>query len=868
LAAAASAGGTVLAPHTEMSTALLHALERTYLAAGREVWPTPQVRDFRGWLRELHAQQQLACGGLPRCLSDFEERELWRDIVAADDSRPEALDPGIAARLAQRARRSVIEYAIPWRAVSAQGSAETEIFLEWNRQFEERCRSLNCFTVDDVPGRIEPPGNAITWLDTPSWRPAARTWLTRCGRALTPSPVAHSAVFKMHAGSPDAELAAAADWARRRLASNQDFRAWICVPDLAARRAEVTDAFDAALALHRYGFAGDASIAPYAVAGGTPLADYAPVRIALEVLETDAAAIPFTRFSALLRSPYLQDADEAESDAALLDMLMRERAPSEAAMADWLDLAEATTRSAALKPAGAVQSLRAIHAALTAVRGTRRFSDWLPVWLAALSLGPWRQPANWSSFEYQAVERFRELLASLASADAFFGSHSRESAQRMLRRAARETSFQPQTGVPPIWVSSQVADPWLNYDGLWVSGMSAESWPAPVETLALLPVRVQREYGVTTASFEAQLRLASQLQERWLQRAGECIFSFADSADGRSSAPSPLLPAGASILDAAGDAEQPRPHWRTQHAAAPPLERFLDELAPGFGAADRTRGVASLRAQSLCPFRGFAETRLRADGLEQPTPGFNERERGQLVHLALEHVWSVLRDSRSLQALPPEAQRELLDAGAERALRTVCARRDPGPTWRRRERSRLGNLLGKWLDVERQRQPFAVEWMERRERLRSAGLDFDLRIDRADRLLEDGARILIDYKTGSAHPDWRGERPDNPQLPVYALLSAQSLIAVAYGNVNAAEPCFVYESERADTFRPGARVTSLEGAGDLAALLEIWSVRVEALAAGLAHGQAQVAPTASACRYCRLQGLCRVPSALDDEEPA
>lgn len=140
-----------------MSAALLHALERTYLAAGREVWPTPQVRDFRGWLRELHAQQQLACGGLPRCLSDFEERELWRDIVAADDSRPEALDPGIAARLAQRARRSVIEYAIPWRAVSAQGSAETEIFLEWNRQFEERCRSLNCFTVDDVPGRIEPP---------------------------------------------------------------------------------------------------------------------------------------------------------------------------------------------------------------------------------------------------------------------------------------------------------------------------------------------------------------------------------------------------------------------------------------------------------------------------------------------------------------------------------------------------------------------------------------------------------------------------------------------------------------------------------------------------------------------------------------
>jgi probable DNA repair protein len=396
--------------------------------------------------------------------------------------------------------------------------------------------------------------------------------------------------------------------------------------------------------------------------------------------------------------------------------------------------------------------------------------------------------------------------------------------------------------------------------------MSAESWPAPIETLALLPIQVQREYGVTSASFDAQTRAAAQLQERWLQRAGECVFSYADAADGRARAPSPLLPAGAAILDLAADAPEPRPHWRAQHAQAPLLERFMDELAPAFAAPDRTRGVASLRAQSLCPFRGFAETRLRAEALEQPIPGFNASERGQLVHHVLEHVWSVLRDSRALEALAPDAQQQLLDAGADLALRAVCARRDPGPTWRRRERTRLRNLLGKWLDTERRRQPFAVEWLERDARLRMAGLDFNLRIDRADRLLADGARILIDYKTGSTSADWRGERPDNPQLPVYALLSPESLTAVAYGNVNAAEPGFVCESERADALRPGPRRTSLEGSENLAALLEIWSARIETLASGLASGQAQVAPTATACRFCRLQGLCRVPSMLDDEE--
>jgi ATP-dependent helicase/nuclease subunit B len=535
----------------------------------------------------------------------------------------------------------------------------------------------------------------------------------------------------------------------------------------------------------------------------------------------------------------------------------------------WLDLADATVRSAAIAPAAAVQRLRAVQTALAGARGARRFSEWLPVWIAALELGPWSQPARWSSFEYQAVERFRDLLASLASADAFFGSHSRESAQRLLRRAARDTPFQPQTGIPSIWVSSQVGDPWLGYDGLWVSGMSAEAWPAPIETVALLPVQLQRAYGVVSASFELQLAAAADLQGRWQQRARECVFSHADAADGRLSAPSPLLPQAAPCIHSAADAPQPRPHWRAQRRLAPALERFEDDVGPPFAAPDRTRGVASLRAQSLCAFRGFAQTRLAADSLEQPTPGFNERERGQLVHHALEYVWKVLRDSNSLHALSDQAQRELLEAGGERALREVCSRRDPGPTWRRRERLRLRNLLGKWLDTERRRQPFAVEWLEQGAQLSTAaGLDFRLRIDRADRLLGGAGRILIDYKTGGAGPDWRGDRPDNPQLPIYALLSPESLSAVAYGKVNAADPCFVFESEQPDIFRPGARATSLEGAASLAALIQVWSLRIETLAAGLALGRAEVAPTATACRFCQLQGLCRVPSTLDDEDEA
>ena len=169
--------------------------------------------------------------------------------------------------------------------------------------------------------------------------------------------------------------------------------------------------------------------------------------------------------------------------------------------------------------------------------------------------------------------------------------------------------------------------------------------------------------------------------------------------------------------------------------------------------------------------------------------------------------------------------------------------------------------------MERGREPFTVESLEGDAQLaRFAGLDLKVRLDRVDRLA-DGSRVLIDYKSGSAAVDWRGDRPDNPQLPLYALLQPHALVAVAYGKVNAADPGFLAETERRDVFKPAGKVTLLEEQASMAALLAIWSQRMEALAAAFVAGHAEVAPTARACRSCALQGLCRVPTVLQESEP-
>jgi ATP-dependent helicase/nuclease subunit B len=858
LLAAVAAGRTVLAPNTELATALFDAIERVHRDAGEEVWPTPRVRDYSSWLREQHLQRQFGDAVEPRLLTEVEERELWRTVIDTAETGRDILDPAGAARAARRARRTLFEYAIPIEALDTAQSEEAAAFLEWDRAFERRCRDLGCVSADSLLAGPDSPSD-LDWIESPQWRPAARRWLEQHGRPLPPQQQVRAESSIIRAPSPSAELAAMADWARVK--AEEGLRAWICVPDLNRRRAEVVDAFDAALAPQRYALRGTADAAPYAVAGGTPLADYAPVRAALALLAASLGQVPFAQFSALLRAPELQDSDSDASSAARLDVSLRRRASNDADLPGWLDLAERVARSERIAPAPAVQRLRAAQRVLAELHGARLLSEWVAVWMEALKSGPWAFRGRWSSIEYQAAERFQELLASLGLGDAVFGTHSRDSAQRILARAARETAFQVQTGVPAIWVSGQLLDPWLDYDGLWVSGCNDEQWPPPVAPVALLPVGLQRQYGVIPASTELQLALAIDLQNRWQKRASQCVFSLSDPGEGSSSTPSPLLPR-LTPVDLSLTAI-PQPHWHKMLEEAPGLTSHWDETAPPHAGDERTRGVSTLRAQSRCAFRGFAETRLDAQPLEQPVPGFNERERGELVHHALQHVWTVLRDSSVLQAVRPDAERRLIEEASARAIELLCRRRDPGGRWRLRERVRLQNLLGKWLQLERMRAPFVVEALEGSDQIaRFGGLDFRVRIDRVDRLM-DGARVLLDYKTGAASVDWRGERPDNPQLPVYALLFPDALVGVAYAKVNAAECGFVAESERPEIF-PRTRPSELEGMATFTELIQVWSRRIERIAGEFAAGRAEVAPTLKACQSCKLQGLCRVPAALEE----
>ncbi len=850
----------MLAPDRELAAAVFDAVERHHLGAGREAWPTPRVRDYGSWLREHHARRVAGGAARLRCLQEVEERLLWREIVVAEAREAGMQDPEGAAAAARRARRTIREYGIPLAALAGYGGEESTRLVGWIELFDRRCREIGCVVPEDLQGGFAELPEPVLWLDSPAWRPIARQWLQSQASAPIAAPaVPRRSARLCRAPAPSAELAGAAAWARERLAQDPDFRGWICIPDLPSRRGEAADAFDAELAPQRLRLRGAEGVAAYALAGGTPLAGFPHVAAALELVELSIGPVEFPRFSALLRSPGLQGSAADAAAAALLDVQVREAAPDELRLGAWIGLATHCSERAERPPCTALRRLAAALEFLDAARGAAPMSRWAAQWMRAFERAPWADRGGWTSAEFQSVERFGELLAALAAADALIGSTSAAGAARLLAAAARDTAFQPQTGIPPVWVTASLHDPWIAYDGLWIAGMSADRWPAPVSPVPLVPIALQRRHGVAGASAHAQLLAAADLGGRWALRSAQCVFSVADRSEAHAIAASALLPPGLESLEPPA----PRPLWRALYAAGPELVPALERDAPPLAADERTRGVATLRAQSRCPFRGFAESRLRCEPLDRPAPGFDARERGILLHAALEHIWRELGGRAALLALAPAALAELIAAGVAAGIERAAARRNPGARWRRRELERTLRLLARWLELESQRSDFVVERIEQGAQVaRLAGLEFSCRLDRVDRLA-DGGRVLIDYKTGSTSPDWRGERPDNPQLPLYAPLAGEGLVAVAYAQVNAANCRFVQESERDGVLSPAQRRSELEGEPDFAHLMALWTGRLERIAAGFRAGFAAVDPAPRACDSCSLQALCRIETARE-----
>jgi hypothetical protein len=256
---------------------------------------------------------------------------------------------------------------------------------------------------------------------------------------------------------------------------------------------------------------------------------------------------------------------------------------------------------------------------------------------------------------------------------------------------------------------------------------------------------------------------------------------------------------------------------------------------------------------AACPFRAFARYRLGARPLEDADLGLSYRDRGTTVHKALEFIWRELGSRARFMELAPWELESLIAGGADAAVANL----GPG-IGRNIEKLRLQRLLPKWLDIEKERAEFTIAGIETEREVAIGGLQIKTRADRVD-VLPDGRQIILDYKTGVLQPHgWEGERPDEPQLPLYCVASDQSVAGAAFAILRADELGF-RGLTASDVSLPQSKTMPIDPPIPFEQQLLEWRRVMENLARDFRGGKAEVDPKRdNSCDDCGLRALCRI----------
>jgi ATP-dependent helicase/nuclease subunit B len=697
-----------------------------------------------------------------------------------------------------------------------------------------------------LAGFDRPAPSLVTLMERLSARGVAIEW---------GSPSGDPGETRLHAAADIAdETRSWLSWARKCLESRPDARLAVVVPDLQARRAAIERALDEHLQPELELPGTRERDRAYDLAGGEPLAACGVAAAALDCLSSLAPRIDFGTFSRLLRSRYCPAGDEAQPRVRL-DLALRRKG-----IASW-PVAALAGLARRQDCAGIGATLDAMNRMLAGGTTQRPTDEWARVFGEVLSAWGWPGEGPLASDEFQAAEALRNRLAEFARLARAAPRMSLDQA-RVEFLAALEAPFQPERGVPSVWILDALEPPGVGFDGLWVSGLTAASWPLPARHEAFLPLSLQRRLGIPGVTAEDALEHAVATVAAWQRSAAEVVFSWPQSQDDARVEPSRVVPA-APPLELPGRFRTRAAAW--QHAS--PLEPLPADDAPALAGIARG-GARILDLQAKCPFRAFAELRLDARPLEEPTAGIDPRLRGNLLHATLELAWRELGDAARLATLGPDELAALVERCLDASMREQLPEEIGGRhrqlewTWQRAAALHV-------LALDRTRDPFEVVATEETMEADLAGLSLTLRVDRVDRV--EGGLVVLDYKTGRATTSqWRGSRPDAPQLPLYAILKGAEVGGVAFVRADAQGAVLrgvAREAQRLpgmETAERFALTDDKQKGFDWSEIRSRWHGWLADLSRDFQRGVARVDPKLpGTCRHCHLATLCRVSAGFE-----
>ena len=892
IAAALQAGGAVIASSPRAARALRRLHGEAQRERGLTAWLAAEIVDWDGWLERLW-QQRLRTGDEARLLlSKVQEHEIWVRLVKPSIEGLRLISIDGVADLAQEAYALLSTYDALDFLNSGMLGPDADSFCEWARGFERECREQGWFSRSRLPLVLREavlsrklslfPQAVLAGFDreTPAQQrlleaiAAQGCILQRLGNELPPAtdePLTEGVLVE--AKDARDEITICAEWIRRSLelaaTGNKTMRAAVIVPDVSSVRGEVERIFRQVLAPRSIAVGAPGSPLPFEFSLGVPLAKTPLARAALLLLSWMEEALRQEELTWLALSGFLWNDESDLLAVAEFDAKLRRLGV----------LPPEYTFEAYLRQQGWNRNevLAGLRRRLQAARRV-----WREAGASALSLAEWADrakeilsAAGWPgahrllSEDFQILKKWGQLLDSIATL-AFDGRRVVYAEfLRVLQRQAEQTIFSPQSHGAPVEILGPFEAAGMEFDAIWFLGADDVSWPAPARPHPFLPKLWQKQHGMPHADDNADWELAKLVTERIRRSAPGCVFSYSQHDRDGERRPSTALPAELKTV--------PSAQMRESLAIAEENEReqppLIAQEEPASGIAWPKERIAGgqevLKMQAACPFRAFADLRLRAREIDRSDWGLDPRDRGNLLHKALEGLWGELKDRDSLKNARNTG---LLRGIVERHVDQALARYRPNEgakssesepedwsgAYLHAERDRVIRLIEEWLDYEAERNSFTVEGSEEPLSANVGELNLRLRADRIDQV--EGGRLLIDYKTGKVTATaWEGDRPDEPQLPLYAAFGNVALLrGVLLAQVRAGDLKFEGRIDANLTVLPGkSRLTRIPYSEDLR---REWEKALLALGGQFLNGEAQVDPKRfpKTCEFCALPGLCRV----------
>lgn len=862
-----------LTPNHRLAAYLHEACQQQQITAGNYAWQQPAIYAINTWLDKLWQDLfSVILQPSKKLLTLVEQQLIWEQIIGNSTAGAGLFEISSTAVQAIEAWNTLLKWDLltKFLANELEQPADSAIFSLWAREYFTICEKNNWLDFQTMLNLMIKDLKALTsLLPTTCYLVECQELAPQYSRfflaleaigckvlakQLTTKVLQDIAVVAL--ASKEEEYRVAITWAKQIWQQTPNARIGIVVPDLAVNRETIANVAAEIL---------PASV--YNISAPRAMAQYAMIDIALLLLQLSSRnTITIYELAKLLRSGFITKAITEMEQRAMLTIALQNLGEQEFTY-DYL--AKYYTALAPEHIANAPQFIMIWQQwleLLPSLAGKHDSEYWLPKIYDILTIWGWPGENIHGKTEYELLSCWQLLLQHYLQLTEVLQQHDFLQASKVCQKLAINTPFLPETGKVTIHILGLLEAAGLPFARLWLMNMDNNSWPRAPEPNPFIAINLQRQYNMPKSSPARELLIAKELTRTFCRSADQqVIFSFTKIIDDVPTTASKLIAQfkTVTITDLIGEFQNVPAYLLNKETIV--LEEYFDNQGPSFTLPTTVSGGSkALELQANCPFRAFAELRLRAVPMTAACIGLTPAERGALVHAVLAKFWQQAKNQQYLLKLTTTKLQDLINKYIIEYLQLLKKQRPLTLTsnYMQLEAERMQDLIGKWLNYEKQRTPFVVYQIEQQQLLPLGDLTFKLRLDRIDQLVT-GEIIIIDYKTKKiAAAEWFNQRLKNPQLPMYCLATAIKPSAIAFAIIRPEALAFTGVTASVQLFADQA-AEQLLSKGNINAWQQqnaAWQEQLITLATEFQQGIAIVQPLMglATCRHCKLQPLCRI----------